>query len=371
MDDSICRLTLVTDESFADFRDGFNAEFADTAGADGKPEVDDADDEVEIKRREPQFTSREFKEFWKRIRFKSRYRVSVDADALAKQLKTSNQLVGMAGITRLSNTITEADVVFDDEGRIITNDNQAAQTVGEAEAAPARLTTNVVSLVDRRLESTHPKVNLTRRTVANVVDALPAAVKRVAVHDPERWAQIVADAIRHELLTMLPEHITYTPTEKGDWWDAKLVFHPSEIRSRKPSGDTKGEEGVLDTSADGPNLYTAVYHDSRVERDFAAKLDAASEVKLFTKLPRRFQIRTPVGMYAPDWAIVVERNGETRVYLVRETKSELDIDEIAWAEAMRIRFAAKHFEVSPAGDVDFKHTNDTDPSWAATTPATP
>ena len=43
-----------------------------------------------------------------------------------------------------------------------------------------------------------------------------------------------------------------------------------------------------------------VFSDSKGEHQFAEALDEASEVVVYAKLPRSFQIPTPVGNYAPD-----------------------------------------------------------------------
>ena len=109
------------------------------------------------------------------------------------------------------------------------------------------------------------------------------------------------------------------------------------------------------------NLYDHVDYDSHVERNFAEQLEGAhGEVKTFTKLPRRFRVRTPVGEYSPDWAIVYDKDGTERLYLVRETKDKLSLHQLAWEEAMRIRFAAKHFDAAPNGPVDYTNTTDHD-----------
>ena len=50
-----------------------------------------------------------------------------------------------------------------------------------------------------------------------------------------------------------------------------------------------------------------VVSDSIGERNFAHDLDEASEVVVYAKLPRSFQIPTPVGSYAPDWAIAMQK----------------------------------------------------------------
>ena len=107
------------------------------------------------------------------------------------------------------------------------------------------------------------------------------------------------------------------------------------------------------------NLYDHVDYDSHVERAFAAQLENNREhVKLFTKLPRRFRVRTPVGEYSPDWAIVYDENGTQRLYLIRETKDTRNLDDLDWDEAMRIRFAEHHFDAAPIGPVDYNYTTD-------------
>ena len=75
-------------------------------------------------------------------------------------------------------------------------------------------------------------------------------------------------------------------------------------------------------------------------------------------MPRRFRVRTPVGEYSPDWAIVYDEDGTQRLYLVRETKDTRNLDDLGWDEAMRIRFAERHFDAAPRGVVDYNFTAD-------------
>ena len=90
------------------------------------------------------------------------------------------------------------------------------------------------------------------------------------------------------------------------------------------------------------SVYEHVVYDSEIEREFARKLDERDDIKLFVKLPRWFEIDTPVGKYNPDWAIV--KNGEERVYLVRETKGTRDYLKLRTSEADKVRCGQKHFE---------------------------
>src|SRR5690606_32497900 len=122
MDPAINRLTLIVDESFAEVRDGLNAEYIATGGTSGDtgPEVDDADNEVVVRRRPALFDSPEFAELWKRIRYKARYRVSVDPIALRIVVAASEHLADLEFIERRANVVQSADLVYDDEGHVIT-----------------------------------------------------------------------------------------------------------------------------------------------------------------------------------------------------------------------------------------------------------
>jgi len=90
------------------------------------------------------------------------------------------------------------------------------------------------------------------------------------------------------------------------------------------------------------SIYDYVVYESDVERRFAEELDAREDIKLFVKLPRWFEVETPVGKYIPDWA-VVKQNGQT-LYLVRETKGTRDFLKLRTSEADKVRCGKKHFE---------------------------
>ena len=59
------------------------------------------------------------------------------------------------------------------------------------------------------------------------------------------------------------------------------------------------------------------------------------------KLPDWFRVKTPLGDYNPDWAIVKENSG--KVYLVRETKDTLDLDQLHRDEKLKILCGTAHF----------------------------
>ena len=84
-------------------------------------------------------------------------------------------------------------------------------------------------------------------------------------------------------------------------------------------------------------------YDSNGERDFANSLQSATEVLIFAKLPRKFKIPTPVGYYAPDWAIVFEDGTVRHVFFVAETKGSLDKMELRGVELAKTECAKRLF----------------------------
>ncbi|MBR0076771.1 MAG: restriction endonuclease subunit R, partial [Bacteroidales bacterium] len=87
-----------------------------------------------------------------------------------------------------------------------------------------------------------------------------------------------------------------------------------------------------------------VFPDSQGERTFAEDLDKADEVCVYAKLPRSFQIPTPVGNYAPDWAIAFNDNmGVKHVFFIAETKGSMDSMQLKGVEKAKIECAEKLF----------------------------
>ena len=93
------------------------------------------------------------------------------------------------------------------------------------------------------------------------------------------------------------------------------------------------------------SIYDYVKYDSKVECEFARKLENNPTVKLYVKLPQWFKIKTPIGNYNPDWAVMFEdENNEEKMYFVVETKGNTDYAGLRPDEQARIDCGKKHFK---------------------------
>lgn len=89
------------------------------------------------------------------------------------------------------------------------------------------------------------------------------------------------------------------------------------------------------------------------ERKFAEALERAEEVAVYAKLPRGFQIPTPVGNYAPDWAIAFKKGTTKHMYFIAETKGSLDSMNLRVVEDAKIRCVKKLF--TDLSDLDVQY----------------
>jgi restriction endonuclease len=182
-------------------------------------------------------------------------------------------------------------------------------------------------------EETH----LTRRTLRRILERA-GNLDQVFVN-PAEYIQRVGEAVNRAKRRFLVSGVQYV--EIGDGYEMSLFE------------DLEGyEDGLLPIEK---SIYDHVAYDSGVERDFALELEQMDEVKLFVKLPDWFVVPTPIGDYNPDWAVVFHVQdgfGETRekLYLVRETKGSVDVEELRSTEQMKIDCARRHFE---AIEVDY------------------
>ncbi|MDE6753062.1 MAG: hypothetical protein K2J82_00445 [Muribaculaceae bacterium] len=71
-----------------------------------------------------------------------------------------------------------------------------------------------------------------------------------------------------------------------------------------------------------------VVSDSKGEREFAHDLDEANEVVVYAKLPRSFSIPTPVGNYAPDWAIAMQKDGVKHIFFIKGSLQSMQLNAI-------------------------------------------
>ena len=88
--------------------------------------------------------------------------------------------------------------------------------------------------------------------------------------------------------------------------------------------------------------------DSNVEYNFAKECESRDDIEFYFKLPFWFKIKTPIGNYNPDWALI--KKNEKTVYFVAETKSSGQ--ELKTSEKQKIKCGYAHF--NEFDDVEYR-----------------
>lgn len=65
-----------------------------------------------------------------------------------------------------------------------------------------------------------------------------------------------------------------------------------------------------------------------------------------------FRINTPLGTYNPDWAVLMEKEGDQKLYFVLETKGNVLIEALRPMERAKIKCGQAHFNA--LGEINFK-----------------
>ena len=171
---------------------------------------------------------------------------------------------------------------------------------------------------------------LTRRTVVRILKGILPARLLLFKNNPEEFIRKAIRIIKDQKATMIVEHISYNRTDET---------YDTTIFTKEKSRQT-----VDKAYPASKHILDYVFTDSKGERKFAEELDSADEVSVYAKLPRTFQIPTPVGGYAPDWAIAFEDNmGIKHVFFIAETKGSMDSMQLKGVERAKIDCAKKLF----------------------------
>ena len=103
-------------------------------------------------------------------------------------------------------------------------------------------------------------------------------------------------------------------------------------------------------------IHQQVVYQSDTERTFAESLDKNEVVKVFAKLPSWFKVPTPLGAYNSDWAVLVEKDDNKRLYFIVETKSTLHTGDLRPIEEGKITCGEAHFKALAVHEPEVRYT---------------
>ena len=184
---------------------------------------------------------------------------------------------------------------------------------------------------------------LTRKTASAILQGLRMDKLYMFKNNPEEFISKVVRLINEQKATMIVEHISYDTIEGQ--YDSGIF---TAEKNTQPF-----EKAFLAKKAIQDYVFTDGSAEKSVERRFAEDLDAAEEVCVYAKLPRTFQIPTPVGNYSPDWAIAFYEGKVKHIFFVAETKGTMESLNLRPIEQAKISCAKKLFNEMSTSKVKY------------------
>ena len=285
----------------------------------GRLEIKNADERRQVRTRQAVLHSDEFKALWDRIKHKTTYRVQFDNEKLIESC-----ICAIKDGPHIPKTILQwrkADIAIG-KGGVEATEREGAATI-VLEDADIELPDLLTDLQDQ--------TQLTRRTIHRVLvgsDRLDD-FKR----NPQQFIEMTAEGINRCKRLFIVDGIKYQ--RLGDeYYFAQELFEQEELTGYLKNMLTETKKSV----------YEQVVYGSETERSFADDLEKNSAVKVYAKLPGWFTVPTPLGSYNPDWAVLVQEDGQERLYLIVETKGTLFADALRSSEAAKIKCGEAHFK---------------------------
>ncbi|MBQ8270201.1 MAG: DEAD/DEAH box helicase family protein [Bacteroidaceae bacterium] len=259
------------------------------------------------------FNDERFQKLWNEINHQYVYTVHYDSEELIKKVIEK---------CRTDLTVTKLQYVK------VVGDQQDAVSFGNTKSTTRELTDVCTSTVSYDLVGDIAKgARLTRRSVVKILQGIGNQALMFK-NNPEEFIRNLIKIIREQKATMIVEHITYNRTKAV--YDSNIFVPERKLNINK----------VLEVQK---HVTPYIAFDSEGEREFAKALDGATEVHVYAKLPRKLKIPTPVGDYAPDWAIVFNEGVVRHVFFIAETKGSLDGMELRGVEKAKTQCAKKLF----------------------------
>jgi len=303
-----------------------HAQIADIiAKVAGRLEIKNADERRQVRPRQAILHSPEFKALWDRIKDKTTYRVEFDNEKLVEACIKALRDAPPLPKTRLQ--WRKADIAIG-KGGVEATERGGAQTV-VLDETDIELPDLLTQLQDR--------TQLTRRTICRILTGCGRLddFKR----NPQAFIELAAEAINRCKRLAIVDGIKYQ--RLGDeYYYAQELFEQEELTGYIRNMLTETRKSVFES----------VVYDSGTEAAFADGLEKNEAVKVYAKLPGWFKVPTPLGSYNPDWAVLVEKDGTERLYLVVETKSSLFTDDLGDKESAKIECGKAHFKALEVGE---------------------
>ena len=326
-DRNINKLTVIANESYEEFAGKLQKEIEDDCGVEFTGRIKDKNKRVKVNLRKGFELDANFLDLWNRIKHKTTYRVEYGTEELIKD--ASQSMNGMPSITRPVIRSTKVGIEMDKDG---VRTSIVSEGTGKAEYGPTEIP-DILGYIQGKTE-------LTRSTILKI---LKGSARLSGVMDnPQLFLDLAVSEIRNVLYKLMINGIKYEKIG-GQEYEMRL-FEDDEIEAYIDNlyAVQKPDKTIAD--------YVVIDSMSGPEKQFARDCESNENIEFYIKLPRWFTIKTPIGEYNPDWALILKN--EKKLYFVAETKSTIREFNLRGSEELKIKCGKSHFR--EFDDVEYK-----------------
>lgn len=313
----INKLTVVANERYEDFAKALQKEIHDDCGVDFSGRIKNKNKKKKVKYRKGFEADPKFLQIWEKIKYKTKYNVNYDTDNLITL--ASNEVKNMDETKKPTVRSTKRKVMITDKGvdGMLVSDSVIDENILQFD-------------IPDMLAYIQSKTELTRSTILEILKKSKRLNELLI--NPQMFMDNAVSRIKEVLHQLMIDGIKYEKIG-GKVYEMKLF-------------DDSNFEIYIDEfthivkDADKTIYKNYIPLDSGVENQFAKDCESSEQIEFYFKLPYWFEIKTPIGNYHPDWAVVFK--GEKKIYFVAETKSEGQ--ELRGSEKLKIDCGKAHFK---------------------------
>lgn len=329
---SINRLTVIANESYETFSKALQSEIEEDTGVKFEGRIKNARERKKVQLKDKWLEDKLFLELWEKIKYCTEYKVNYSTADLIKNCAEALQKMPAIEKPVIYREKNVAKFIRDKEGNLV-------ELGGEQKGSKEKVIKDAHYDIPDFVAYIQSKTELTRDTISKII--LESNRLREIFNNPQLFMDSVVKIIKDEFDRIKIRGIEYEKVA-GQTYEMKL-FEAAEIEQYL--------DNLIEVKRQAKTIYDYIVIDSlsSPEKRFAEDCETREDILFYVKLPSKFQIKTPIGPYNPDWALIKKEDGEeTKIYFVAETKdpkAAKDRSLLRDKERMKIECAEKHFAV--------------------------
>ena len=326
-DRNINKLTVIANERYEEFAKSLQKEIQEDCGVDFSGRIKNKNDKKKVNYRKGFEADPMFLQIWEKIRYQTKYSVNYDTEKL---ITLAEYAVNKMDETKKPTIRSTKKKV------LITDEGIGGQLLSDSANDEYDIGFDIPDI----LAYIQNKTELTRSTILEILKNSKRLNELLI--NPQLFMDNAVSKIREELHQLMIDGIKYEKIGEKIYEMALFDDSGFEIyldNFTHTIGITQETEEDKQRARDKTIYENYIPLDSTVESDFARDCETSEQIEFYFKLPTWFEIKTPIGQYRPDWAVVFK--GEKKIYFVAETKSVGQ--ELRGSEKMKIDCGKAHF----------------------------